>query len=315
MERYTLREMLFGTRDRFEYRRCSTCGVLWLESPPLDLGPYYPRVYYPARGSSHDVPNWLVRRLDEELAARRLFGGHRIGAWIARHLGRQLNPKVNEVRPMVRAARLRSLDDPILDVGSGPVPERLWQLADAGFRNLLGIDPMIDTDIDGEIPVRRMTIHELEGSFALITFHHSFEHIADPAETLRSARRLLRPGGAMVIRTPVMGTWFWDTYGRDWWELDAPRHLFVHTPMSLELLATEAGLALERTVYESTFIEILASDQIQRDIAWREPASCWSDLAAPEIQPDIAAAKATVARLNTEGRGGRANYLFRTSSA
>ena len=44
-----------------------------------------------------------------------------------------------------------------------------------------------------------------------------------------------------------MGTWFWDSYGVDWWELDAPRHLFVHTPASIERLAAEAGLRSPRS--------------------------------------------------------------------
>jgi SAM-dependent methyltransferase len=312
---YTLREMLFGTREQFQYRRCPTCGVLWLVAPPDDLAPYYPQLYHgapalPAAAS----PWWPGRWLRDELAGRRLFGRHRAGAKLAQVVGRELQPEVNLVRPLVRAARLRTFDDPILDVGCGPVPERLSQLARAGFRNLLGIDPMIDAEVAGGIPVRRLTIHELDGSFALMTFHHSFEHVRDPAATLRSARRLLRPGGAIIIRTPVMGSWFWDTYGRDWWELDPPRHLFVHTARSLELLGREAGLTLERTDYDSTFLEIIASDQIRRDIAWREPASCRLDLAAPAVQPAVALAKATVARLNAEGRGGRAMFVFRATS-
>lgn len=307
--------MLFGTRERFDYLRCAACGVLWLDAPPEDLSPYYPPTYHTARdmgpiGADEPV---IARWLREQLVSRHLFGGHRIGASLARRLGTELHPEVDAVRPIVRRARLRSLDDPIVDVGCGPVPERLWQLSRAGFRQLLGIDPMVDGDVDEGIPVRRITIHELEGSFALITFHHSFEHVPDPRETLIAARRLLRPGGAVVIRTPVMGTWFWETYGTDWWELDPPRHLFVHTQRSLEILAAEAGLTLERVDYESTYLEILASDQIARDIPWRDPASCLIDLTDPELQPAIAAAAARARRLNAEKRGGRANFLFRAS--
>jgi SAM-dependent methyltransferase len=317
IEQYTLREMLFGTRERFEYLRCGACGVLWLDGPPQDLSPYYPPTYHTAKdgGGIGAAEPMAARWLREQLVSRRLFGGHRIGAALARRFGIQVSPDVGAVRPMVRGARLRSFDDPIVDVGCGPVPERLWQLSRAGFRSLLGIDPMIEGDVDDGIPVRRITIHELKGSFALLTFHHSFEHVRDPRETLVAARRLLRPGGAIVIRTPVMGTWFWDTYGKDWWELDPPRHLFVHTQRSLELLAADAGLTLERVDFESTYLEILASDQIARDIPWRDPASCLIDLTTPELQPAIAAAKATAQRLNAERRGGRASFLFRASGA
>lgn len=315
--RFTLREMLFGTRELFEYFHCGSCGVLWLDTPPEDLTPYYPPTYHTARDQPQGGPGdpFPVRWLRGQLATRRLFGGHSIGAAVARRLGLEPRPEVGAVRPIVRAARLKSFDDPILDVGCGPVPERLWQLSRAGFRDLLGVDPMIAHEVTDGIPVRRATIHELDGAFALMTFHHSFEHVRDPRETLIAARRLLRPGGAIVIRTPVMGTWFWETYGTNWWELDPPRHLFVHTQRSLEILAAEAGLVLERVDYESTFLEILASDQIARDIPWRDPASCAGDLSATDLQPAIAAAGLTAKRLNAERRGGRASFLFRASGA
>ena len=313
-ERYTLREMFFGTRERFDYLRCGTCGVMWLERPPADLTPYYPPTYHTAWDAQPTgrEPSATERWFRGELAARRFFGGHRVGASLARRLGHVVEPGVPVVRSMVQTAGLRSFGDPILDVGCGPLPERLIQLSRVGFRCLSGIDPMIDGDtvVQG-IPVRRLTIHELEGSYALITFHHSFEHVRDPGSTLASAARLLRPGGAIVIRTPVMGGWFWDTYGTSWWELDPPRHLFVHTRRSLELLGAAAGLELERVEFDSTFIEILASDQIARDVPWRDPTSCWNDLAAPALAPSRSAAEATAARLNAEGRGGRASFLFR----
>ena len=314
VERHTLSEMFFGTRERFDYRRCNACGVLWLESPPGDLAPYYPPSYHTARipgpGPRPSIGRWLDRRR----AIRRLFGRGRALAVVARVLGRSVQPDVGAVRSIVRVAGLRSFADPILDVGCGPVPERLLQLARVGFTNLTGIDPMIEADTRvGGVPVYRRTIDELEGSFALITFHHSFEHVRDPAETLRAAARLLRPRGTIIIRTPVMDGWFWDAYGTTWWELDPPRHLFVHTRRSIEIMAAAAGLVVERVISESTYLEILASDQIARGIPWRDPASCWNDLTDPALRPSIEAAHERTTRLNVEGRGGRVMFVLRAA--
>jgi SAM-dependent methyltransferase len=313
-------EMLFGTREGFEYRRCGACGVLWLDQPPHDLARYYPDSYYP---DGHDAGLGPERRpsaFDRAVTSRRLFGTHRLRAGIARRIGGTIPPEAALVRPLVKAAGLRSLDDPILDVGSSPIPERLVQLSRVGFRRLLGIDPMAPHDLVYHgVPVQRRTIHEVEGRFALITFHHSFEHVPDPRETLLAASRLLRPGGTILIRMPVMGTWFWETYGTDWWELDPPRHLFVHSRESLGLLAKEAGLVVDRIDYDSTFLEIVASDQLARGIPWRDPRSYWSandaSERAEEITREIEAANATVARLNAEGRAGRAGYYLRASAA
>ena len=314
IESVSLREMLFGTREAFEYLHCPACGVLWLRNPPDDLSAFYPPSYHiggpppPSRQPLHGLSRWL----HQETAARKLFGGHRFAAALARRVGPPLAADVAAVRPMVRASGLRSFDDPILDVGCGPVPERLHQLAHAGFRQLVGIDPMLPAGlVNGGIRVERQTLAEVSGPFALIMFHHSFEHVPDPRATFLEAAERLRPDGAILIRTPVMGTWFWETYGTSWWELDAPRHLFVHTPRSLELLGAEAGLELRDVTYDSTYVEIVASEQIARDIAWRDPASCWRDLDIPELAVSVRSARETVRQLNANGRGGRAAFLFR----
>jgi SAM-dependent methyltransferase len=310
--------MLFGTREPFEYRLCKGCGVLWLEQPPADLSAYYPDAYF--SGPSADRPGppkaGIRRWLHDERAARRLFGGHRATAALARRFGPPLERAVRDVKELVAEARLRSFDEPILDVGSSPTPARTALLARAGFRNVLGIDPMLPGDSVYEgVRLRRMTIAELAaeqpGRFGLITFHHSFEHVPDPRGDMLAAARLLRPGGALVIRTPIMGTWFWEQYGTSWWELDAPRHLFVHTRASLEIVAQAAGLALERVEFESSAVEIIASGQIARGIPWRDPRSWYSRLPSPEKSRELDARSELVRRLNDEGRGGRAILIFR----
>ena len=41
-ERFELREMLFGSREMFPYRRCGSCGLLRIEHVPGDLARHYP---------------------------------------------------------------------------------------------------------------------------------------------------------------------------------------------------------------------------------------------------------------------------------
>ncbi len=118
-----------------------------------------------------------------------------------------------------------------------------------------------------------------------------------------------------MIRTPVMGTWFWKTFGTSWWELDAPRHLFLHTPDSLNRLGQAAGLELFDTVWDSQFLEIIASDQIVHDLAWLEPGSWGVEPASATGTYDLDALRSTVAELNRSGTAGRAGFYFRAASA
>src|SRR5258708_39040585 len=102
--RYHIREMLFGTRDAFDYWHCQGRGVLWLWHPPADMSAHYPDAYFdgpmpaeappPARGG---IQRWLR----DELTARRLFGGHRIGAALARRLGPPVRRAVRDVEDLV----------------------------------------------------------------------------------------------------------------------------------------------------------------------------------------------------------------------
>lgn len=312
--RHDLKEMLFGLREHFTYLECPSCGVLRIETVPADLGRHYPPEYF--GGAATPVPprrlGRLAGRADRARNERLLFGTSRLTARVLRRWAPPPAPEVRRDVPFVRRAGLRSFNDPILDVGSGWVAGHLLRLYKDGFRNLVGIDPFLERDVESfDIPLYRRSIQAMTGSFQLITMHHSFEHVADPGATLISAARLLRPGGVIMIRTPVMGTWFWRTFGTSWWELDPPRHLFVHTARSLACLARAANLEIFETVWDSTFVEILASEQIQRDIAWREPASWGASPPPAADSPEIAQLKARASELNAAGQGGRAAFFMR----
>jgi SAM-dependent methyltransferase len=305
--------MLFGTRETFDYMRCPDCGVLRIVEIPADMSPYYPPDYYdgaelpaaaPARGG-------LTALADGARNRRALFGTDRRLARVLRPWASASGVSKHE-RMFVRRLGLRSFDDPVLDVGCGRRATNLLELKRLGFRSLLGVDPFLEQDGEYEgIPLRRRAIHDVEGSFQAITFHHSFEHVSDPRTTLEAAAARLRPDGTVLVRTPVFGSWFWEVFGTAWWELDPPRHLYVHTRASLERLAGAVGLELEHVEWDSTFLELIASTQIARDIAWREPASWKSNPPAGFDDATIERFKRKVATLNAGGTAGRAGFYFR----
>lgn len=307
-----VREMLFGTREVWEYLECSECGVLRLRHPPPDLADYYPNEYFEAElADNRDRfealdPSELRRRLD----AIALFGDSRVLRRAARVLGASRpDPWINAV---VRLSGLRSFADPILDVGCGQTPRVLERMRSAGFTRLVGVDPYIDANqVWRGITLTKSSIHDSVGQFQLVMMHHSFEHVPDPVEVMSSARGLLRPGGTLLIRTPVMGTWFWEHYGTDWWELDAPRHLFIHTERSLRTCAERAGFELATVVWDSSYLEVIASDQIRRGVAWREDSSFHRRPPAGYDNSEIAKMARLVEELNRVGRAGRAGFYFR----
>jgi SAM-dependent methyltransferase len=85
-------------------------------------------------------------------------------------------------------------------------------------------------------------IEEAPGSFDVITLWHSLEHVAAPCATVERLLKLLKPGGHMIIAVPNLASWQARLFGRRWFHIDAPRHLFHFSPKALQLLLKRQGL-------------------------------------------------------------------------
>jgi SAM-dependent methyltransferase len=72
--------------------------------------------------------------------------------------------------------------------------------------------------------------------FDVVTLWDVLEHLHDPAGSLREIYRILKPDGLVVIRVPNASSWDSRLFGRYWAGLDAPRHLYVFTPKTLDAL-------------------------------------------------------------------------------
>jgi SAM-dependent methyltransferase len=76
------------------------------------------------------------------------------------------------------------------------------------------------------------------------------EHVADPAEALRTLRRMLRKGGRLFVETPNHRSRDWALFrDRYWGGYHFPRHFTVFHPESLAQLCTAAGFEVEEIRY------------------------------------------------------------------
>lgn len=80
-------------------------------------------------------------------------------------------------------------------------------------------------------------------SFDAVTLNNVIEHLQNPAEVIAEARRILRPGGVLVMATPNVLSYGHRCFGRHWRGLEIPRHLFLFSPAILRRLCREAGFA------------------------------------------------------------------------
>ncbi len=161
----------------------------------------------------------------------------------------------------------------VLDVGCGS-GKWLVDLAEEGYGNCWGCDPFLDRDrhYGDRVKVLKCSIHDLtcDNSFDYIHMGDSFEHVTDPLETLMSAKRLLKQGGTLEMTLPVFPNIAFDKYGPHWFQIDAPRHIFLHSMESIKYLADKSGLHIDEIRHDSTIAEMLVSYFYQNGVHYGE---------------------------------------------
>lgn len=297
-------ERMFGLGDAFTYLECSACGSLWLQDVP-DLTPYYPTDYYTRKAPADEEPGASqVRRwcmallLRDRRLARVLTAG-------ARGVGVQAEPWTQ----FLGGCRL-TLDSRILDVGCGD-GHRLRTLRRFGFGHLTGVDAHLAGDYTGGgITLSRAALDALTGPFDLVMFHHSFEHMANPADVLAHVHRLLAPSGLLLLRVPLAGSWAWRTYGVHWVQLDAPRHIFLFTARGLDIMAGRAGFRRRGTVYDSGPFQFWGSELYRCDIALQDSGSVDGNPPLTVPPSELERWRRQARRLNRERDGDQGAFLY-----
>ena len=249
---FSIKEMMFGYKTDFSYFECSSCGCLQLIDVPDDLGKYYSSDYY-----SFKKDNFLKKFLKKKWIEYLIFKNSYIGKFVSTKFQKTFFDEISKFN-ITKKTR-------VLDVGSGS-GDLIVALNGMGFEKAIGIDPFIENN--NEDFIIKKTIQQMDYSekFDLILFDHSLEHIPEQLNTLKSVFNLLSENGTCMIAIPLKNDYIWNLFGVNWVQIDAPRHLFLHTIESFTILVEKCGLDISDIIFDSNEFLFYGSEQYKKDI-------------------------------------------------
>lgn len=305
--RLLAKEMMFGIRDSFEYDECDSCGSLQLGNLIEDLSPYYPKDYYSFQKMAENSKSPIIRFIRwtaSKRAKAAIFGeASALSAMI------ELLKPSPKLWSILRCAGVNE-DTKILDVGCG-AGALLEKLAQFGVKDLAGIDPYIENDLQTPtgVKIEKRHLSELNKKFDLIMYHHALEHIPFPANELLTVNKHLDPGGRCLVRIPTPSSEVFRIYGTDWVEFDAPRHLTLISRLGMTRLAETCGFSIKHVIDDSDEWTYLASELYRLNIPLKD-----QDLSKHFSPSKIKSFSRRAALANSFGDGGRTAFILEKTS-
>lgn len=95
----------------------------------------------------------------------------------------------------------------------------------------------------------------------VITMWHVLEHVPDVENQIAELKRILKPGGTIIIAVPNFKSYDAWYYGKYWAAYDVPRHLWHFSKTSIKLLCEKQEMELIKILpmkFDSFYVSLLS---------------------------------------------------------
>jgi 2-polyprenyl-3-methyl-5-hydroxy-6-metoxy-1,4-benzoquinol methylase len=236
-------DRMFNIPGKFLLKKCKKCSLIFIDPQPSMevLSKHYPAKNYYSYSINKD----------------NLF--EKIRTYLVKNY---YNPNIiikcfTKIISNVPALPSYKINSKILDVGCG-AGDTLVLLKEMGWKTYgLEIDKQaVSIAKKRGLTVRLGTYKELSAFpnnyFDTVRLYHVIEHLDNPLLCLKLIRNKLKKDGEVILGTPNYLSLASKIFGKYWYHLDTPRHIFVFSPKNLQMLVKKAGFKKTKIEFCST---------------------------------------------------------------
>lgn len=253
-------EVLFKSRDKrtntkdetlFSVVRCKNCGLVYVNPQPSyeELKEFYGENYFGIQNSNISGRGRFFKFL--QLIKNKTLGSNSLP-----------NSKFYRYKNKI----FQQTSGNFLDVGCATGVQNISLMKEFSQWKFYGVEP-------DEVAFRKAAKIEnflvqrgfLENAyypnkfFDIILIHQTLEHTPDPKKILAECRRILKDDGRLIIAVPNFESLSSKIFGRFWYHLDIPRHLFHFSPQTMSNLLDETHFKIIISETESLEGAVLLS--------------------------------------------------------
>jgi 2-polyprenyl-3-methyl-5-hydroxy-6-metoxy-1,4-benzoquinol methylase len=187
----------------------------------------------------------------------------------------------------------------VLDVGCGrghlltAMAQRGWECYGTELSAFPG-DERPQPPGAGRVTILRGAVEDLpleHAFFDIVSIWHVLEHVRNPSTTLQTIARTLKQGGVLALAVPNYSSLQRIVFGKHWFHLDCPRHLYHFRRDLLLNWLDEYGLTVEKVGTFSAEQNLFGFVQSALNVIFhrRRPNAFYHLLRLPQTRPGSAA--------------------------
>lgn len=279
-----VKEQMFWTNEEFTYWECEFCWAISLQDNIIDFSKYYDKSQYYSmvniqKSLFHTFKiiywnilyrPWILSNII--LGILTIF--YRV---VLKEVYESIKIEKRRIKFYTKNWLLSNKHVKILDVWSGEW-HRLLKLESLWFKNLTWLDPYIEKThrISSNIELIKEEIDKFpyENYFDLINLSHSLEHMYDHDKIINKIARFVKKSWVIMISIPIKNKAY-EIYKESWFQIDAPRHIIIHTVESFKKTIERNWLEIIDHIFDSWAKQFFISEFYKKNISMYDWSKKW----------------------------------------